>query len=200
MLKSMAFALVIAVTAAAYEVTFEKHFATEELNKASPYYDLSPWGYYGGQLPKAYDITSHNYTYSPEMSFQEFNDIIAGKQNFSSTNEISEDSGFEKRYTSSQMSFSLVGDGGRDSYVVNTDKTCRSGDYLPWYYILVYFVDDGYITFWKSTVCNGKKESFNPTCDETSTAGQRCNFDFEPNSFRAYSGCHDSYSSDCSST
>lgn len=202
MLKSLIFVLFTTITAASYEVTFHEHFATEELNKAAPYYDLSIWGYYGGQLPKVYDITNSNYTYVPELSFQEFNDIISGKQNASSGLIAPPASlSLEKRYNTNQLAFSLVGESGRDGYLINTDRVCRSGSHAPWYYIIVYYAGEGYITFWKSARCNGHKGSFNPVCNVQEDGGQVCDFKFTPSSFRAYSGCHRQYSSGgCGST
>ncbi|KAJ5330353.1 hypothetical protein N7476_000136 [Penicillium atrosanguineum] len=159
-------------------------------------------GYLGGQLPKVYHVSNSNYTYIPELAFQEFNGIIAGKQNASHDLFTGpETPGVERRYNTNQLAFSLIGDSGRDGYLINTDGACRSGSHAPWRYIAVYYAGEGYMTFWKSTVCNGHKGSFNPVCNDQDDAGQICDFTFEPSSFRAYSGCHRQYASGgCSST
>ncbi|KAJ5426551.1 hypothetical protein N7465_001621 [Penicillium sp. CMV-2018d] len=187
-----------ALAAASYEVNFHEHFATEELNKAAPHYDLSNWGYYGGQLPKVYDITNNNYTYIPELSFQEFNDIISGKQNASSNGLLAkpEDLDLEQKYNTNQVVFSMMGENGRDGYLINADQACHTGSHTPWYYISVHYAADAYITFWQSAVCNGHKGSFNPVCGNQDEPGQICNFNFQASSFRAYSGCHRQYASD----
>ncbi|KAJ5118181.1 hypothetical protein N7476_010544 [Penicillium atrosanguineum] len=100
-----------------------------------------------------------------------------------------------KRSTANTISLTLknkAGNGNSYSIVANP-KTCHTGSYAPWHYVIIRYIEDAYITFWKSTACNGHKGSFNPVCDYYDDPAEVCVFNFSPQSFRTYSGCHHSY-------
>ncbi|KAJ5673273.1 hypothetical protein N7507_002400 [Penicillium longicatenatum] len=75
----------ISATALFSNVSFSRKFATEKLNIDSPFYDLSDFGYFGGQLPKIYGLSQNDSgaVYLPEESFKEFRNIISGTNNAS---------------------------------------------------------------------------------------------------------------------
>ncbi|OBT76131.1 hypothetical protein VF21_04879 [Pseudogymnoascus sp. 05NY08] len=203
MIEFLILSLLTALGASAsYEVHFSKHFAGEELNKAAPHYDLTTWGYYGGQLPRVYDMSTNNFTYLPEASHQEFTDVISGKRN--STIEYPEEFksptlGQKERRAAfgNTLVFTLRGSTGDDDYLLQPGAPCATGAHSPWLYVVMRHADDAYITFWLYKVCNGAKGSFNPVCGYGEL--QICSFDNNPfkwNSFALSDGCHRQYASD----
>ncbi|OJJ95646.1 hypothetical protein ASPACDRAFT_64134 [Aspergillus aculeatus ATCC 16872] len=189
-----------------HNITFAHNFATEALNAATPYVNLSEFGYHGGQLPKVYALnqSNHGVDYLPEESFAEFRGIIAGINNasaaFSAEQEAlvgtsSSTTTTTKRTTTNAISMLLRNSAGEgNTYAVKANhKICHTGTHAPWHYVVVYWIKEAYITFWKSDACNGSKGSFNPVCDYYDDPSEVCVFNFSPKSFRVYSGCHHSY-------
>ncbi|RHZ57686.1 uncharacterized protein CDV56_106993 [Aspergillus thermomutatus] len=193
-------------------ITFQHNFATEALNAATPFVDLSEFGYYGGQLPKIYALnqSSRGVDYLPEESYAEFLAIVAGTNNataefsaqqqellgLSSSNSSSDSSSSQKRSTTTNTISMLLRNSagkGNEFSVAANHKICHTGSHAPWHYIVVYWIKEAYITFWTSTKCNGSKGSFNPVCDYYDDPSEVCVFNFSPKSFRVYSGCHHSY-------
>ncbi|KAI2991321.1 hypothetical protein CBS147482_9024 [Aspergillus niger] len=190
----------VATAASHANITFSKNFATERLNFDSPFCDLSEFGYLGGQLPKVYELSPNNSApvYLPDESLSEFHRIISGHSNASSDFLAQQGTLFEsmgKRSTTNSISMLLRNSaGGGDTFAVKANhKVCHTGSHSPWHYAVVYWITEAYITFWKSTACNGHKGSFNPVCDYYDDPSEVCIFNFHPNSFRVYSGCHHSY-------
>ena len=183
-----------------------QHFASEDANKAASF-DLTPWGYHGFQLPKAYDLTSGNMTYLPDRSYNVFLSIIAGnKNNTSSAPPIPsalideradnvEEAAIEARACNGidmELSADSCGYGYSSSCV--DSATCWYSNCGTVHEIIVYYVQNVYVTFWTSQACNGKKGSFNPVCGTSAT--QNCYLNRNFNSWRIYSGCHHQYSND----
>ncbi|KAJ5144307.1 hypothetical protein N7476_004884 [Penicillium atrosanguineum] len=192
---------VTTTTASAANVTFARNFATEKLNSDSPFYDLSEFGYIGGQLPKVYGLnqTTSGAVYLPEESFKEFQNIVAGKNNATAEFSSKQKALFSvgKRSSTNHISMLLRNAAGAsDSFTVAADhEICHTGSYSPWHYVVVYYILEAYITFWKSDACNGHHGSFNPVYDYYDDPSEVCIFNFKPQSFRVYSGCHNSYGS-----
>ncbi|PYI07354.1 hypothetical protein BO78DRAFT_406612 [Aspergillus sclerotiicarbonarius CBS 121057] len=184
--------------ASANNITFSKNFATERLNIESPYFDLSHFGYYGGQLPKVYGLnqSTSGVEYLPGESFNEFQKIISGTNNASTDFLAQQESLWSsmKRSTTNSISMLLRNAAGEgNAYAIAADHTvCHTGSAAPWHYVVVYWIKEAYITFWKSDRCNGHKGSFNPVCNYYDDPSEVCIFNFKPQSFRVYSGCHHS--------
>ncbi|KAK6076680.1 hypothetical protein SCUP234_07075 [Seiridium cupressi] len=187
--------LATAVTAA--KVTFDDHFATEDHVKRAPAHDMSEFGYFSGMLPRVYDLTHPNGpTYMPRDSWEHFNEIKAGKRNVSETTKRSlQKARFEKR-DSEFIEMQLEGTNGLgDIFHYNADKSCKSASNPPYKKAVVTNVDNAYITFWTSDVCNGSKGSMNPSCGSLSQ--QTCNIkNQDKKSFRVYVGCHSTSADD----
>ncbi|KAJ5523581.1 hypothetical protein N7513_013125 [Penicillium frequentans] len=199
--------LLSAITAnASPNITFHQNFATEQMNIDSPFYDLSEFGYFGGQLPKVFSLSENGtgFTYLPKESFNEFKNIISGSKNATSQfrNEQKALLSTGKRSTTNYVSMLLRNTaGGENTFALEANhKVCHTGSHAPWHYVVVYSIEEAYITFWKSDVCNGHKGSFNPVCDYYDDPSEVCIFNFKPSSFRVYSGCHhsDGWGSGCS--
>lgn len=198
-----------AITAASSSVniSYARNFATEKLNINSPFFDLSEFGYFGGQLPKVYGL-NHNDSgpvYLPEESFKEFKSILSGTNN-ASAEFITQQKALKanvKRTTYGYLSMLLRNTaGGGNTFAIEANhEICHTGDHAPWHYVVIYSITDAYITFWKSDVCNGHKGSFNPVCNYYDDPSEVCVFNFKPKSFRAYSGCHhtDGWGDGCAS-
>ncbi|KAJ5729770.1 uncharacterized protein N7483_004278 [Penicillium malachiteum] len=196
----------INVIASPYNVSYSRNFATEKRNIDSDFYDLSDFGYFGGQLPKVYSLHESNSTgpiYLPEESYQEFQKIISGKNN-ASDEFIGQQRALStmKRSTVGKISMLLRNAAGTgDTFAIEANKVCRTASNAPWHYVIIYSITEAYIAFWKSDVCNGHKGSFNPVCDWYDDPSEACVFNFKPKSFRAYSGCHhdDGWGEGCAS-
>ncbi len=200
------------VAANTYDVTFA-NFASHEANLRSAYYDLSAWGLHGGQLPKVYKVNSNRtFDYMPDESYTEFKNILEGKSNLmaadpadaakvartlSSAEQGSKFPRGEKRCEG--MIFRLRGTCDTTFYNACIDPSlCYYGN-CAWYYIIVYYNANSFITLWESSDCNGHHGSFNPVCSVQED--QVCIFNFLPRSFGTKTDCHRQYSSDgCSST
>jgi hypothetical protein len=198
---------VFATTATAVNVTFHHNFATETLNRNSPFFNLSEFGYIGGQLPKVYGLneTTSETVYLPEESFQEFQNMVAGKNN-ATTEFLSQQKAIwstGKRSSTNSISMLLRNAAGNSNSfaLVANHEICHTGSYAPWHYVIIYYITEAYITFWKSDACNGHKGSFNPVCDWYDSPSEACVFNFKPKSFRVYSGCHhdDGWGDGCAS-
>ncbi|KAJ5671397.1 hypothetical protein N7507_000524 [Penicillium longicatenatum] len=192
-------ALLGANTANATNITFRQNFATEQLNINSPFYDLSEFGYFGGQLPKVFSLSKNGtgLIYLPQESFNEFKSIMSGSNNASANFRAQQKDVLysAKRSTTNRISMLLRNTAGKsDEFIeVANHKKCHTGSHAPWHYVVIYYINEVYITFWKSDACNGHKGSFNPVCDYYDDPNEVCVFNFKPSSFRLYSGCHHSY-------
>lgn len=204
------FVFFAAVVTASYDISFHKHFATEGLAKRAPFYDLSAFGYEGGQLPRAYDLTNMTFTYLPERSWDHFNEIRAGRNN--ATGEVTQAframraRGVHAKRSSDLVVMSMQGANtvAKDNFYLTAGDhpPCQHGVNAPYVTAFVYYIDNAFVTFWKSDRCNGHKGSFNPVCETQDVdGGQVCALNFQPASFAAFSGCHRQYESDgCEST
>ena len=132
---------------ASYEVSFHTHFANEAANKAAPYYNLSQYGILGGQLPKVYNLGNSTPVYDAEASFHEFQDILSGKSNVS----FPKTTTHRSRDNSNALYMKLIGENCYDTYgQVIDDSQCLTGSCSPWYFVVIYYIDNGFITFWYS--------------------------------------------------
>lgn len=185
------------------------NFASHEANIASHGYDLSAWGYVGGQLPKVYRLGSNKtLDYRPKESYEEFKKIIAGTKNFTMTTEpakiartltsAKQGSAIPRGKRACQMMvFQLEGNSPDCEY--NFYSTCIDPSqcyhgHCPWTSVNVYYNDNSFVTFWQSSDCNGHHGSFNPICNTNSDQG--CNLNFSPSSFGTKTDCHSNYAND----
>ncbi|KAH9886517.1 hypothetical protein F4778DRAFT_786623 [Xylariomycetidae sp. FL2044] len=187
----------VTAVAASYDATFDDHFSTEEAVKLAPRHDLSDFGYHGGMLPRVYDLTHPDGPrYLPRESWDHFNEIKMGRRNVSEASQRNlRRARYEKR-DSEFIEMQLEGtDGIGDIFHYNADQSCKSASNPPYKKAIVTNVDNAYITFWTSDVCNGGKGSMNPSCN--SVAKQTCDIKSQDKkSFRVYAGCHDSHGDD----
>ncbi|KAI1377582.1 hypothetical protein F4677DRAFT_414862 [Hypoxylon crocopeplum] len=194
-----AFTFLVAAVAANPTLTFDEHFATEAAAKRAPAVDLSAYGYHGGMLPRVYDVSSKNMTYSARATYDHYSDIVAGRANASSLirKDLSSRGSKLGARTGSSVTFTTVGTNGKedDWGTLNGDKTCKSGANAPYKHVRVYQPDSVFfITFFDGDTCDGRWASMNPTCNVDYQ--QNCDLIFEPKSFKVYPGCHDMYGDD----
>ena len=180
-------------------IATRKHFASEDSNRAAPHFDLTPWGYTSGQLPKVYDIQTVNMTYLPERSYAVYLDIVAGNKNKTDGPPLLDTSGVEERHLDKRCNTIHFDVTGPNNCLGTVQGQCVSPvqcltKNCVWDTVTVYAAQNAYMTFWTSNACNGGKGSFNPLCDDYFT--QNCHLKAQYQSVRVYDGCHSQYSSD----
>lgn len=114
------------------------HFASEDINKAAPFYDLSAFGVHTGQLPRVYDISTGNFTYLPDASYDMFLEVKAGLRNLTAPAPVAETGGIEKRVCES-IHFYVFGSCGAFQTTVSKYSLHASTDLRALTLIRIFF-------------------------------------------------------------